>query len=61
MSITGYPQKKSKEEKEALEKAMKEFLKKGGKVKQIAEGEFTEARDLKYKFRKPAKSKNDNK
>lgn len=61
MSITGYPQKKSQEEKEELEKAMKEFLKKGGKVKQIAEGEFTEARDLKYKFRKPAKSKNDNK
>ena len=32
MSITGYPQKKSQEEKEELEKAMKEFLKKGGKV-----------------------------
>ena len=57
MSITGFPAKKSKEEKEELEKAMKEFLKKGGKVKQIAEGEFTEARDLKYKFRKPAQKK----
>ena len=59
MSITGHPNKSSEEEKLELEKAMKEFLKKGGKVKQIAEGEFTEARDMKYKFRKPAKAKNE--
>ena len=61
MSITGFPQRKSKEDQDVLEKAMKEFLKKGGKVKQIPEGEFTEAKDMKYKFRKPAKSTNDNK
>lgn len=36
------------------EKAVKEFLKKGGKVTTVPEGEFTEARDMKYKFRKPA-------
>lgn len=59
MSITGHPNKKTDEEKVALEKAMAEFLKKGGKVKQIAEGEFTEARDMKYKFRKPIKTKNE--
>lgn len=61
MSITGHPKKQSDEERNEIEKAMKEFLKKGGKVKQIAEGEFTEARDLKYKFRKPNTRKNDNK
>lgn len=57
MSITGFPSKKSKEENDAMEKAMAEFLKKGGKIKQIAEGEYTEAKDLKYKFRRPAKKK----
>ena len=57
MSITGFPEKKSQEEKDAMEKAMAEFLKKGGKIKQIAEGEHTEAKDMKYKFRKPAKKK----
>lgn len=36
------------------EKAVKEFLKNGGKVKKIAEGDHTEAKDMKYKFRKPA-------
>lgn len=57
MSITGFPAKKSKEEKDAMEKAMAEFLKKGGKIKQIAEGEYTEAKDMKYKFRRPAQKK----
>ena len=40
--------------REESEKAVKEFLKNGGKVKKIAEGEHTEAKDMKYKFRKPA-------
>ena len=57
MSITGFPAKKSQEEKDAMEKAMAEFLKKGGKIKQIAEGEYTEAKDMKYKFRRPAQKK----
>ena len=57
MSITGSQSKRTDEEKLELEKAMKEFLKKGGKVKKIPEGEFTEAKDMKYKFRKPAKTK----
>ena len=60
MSITGYPKKKTDKEEAELQEAMAEFLKKGGKIKQIAEGEFTEAKDMKYKFRKPAKTKNDN-
>lgn len=59
MSITGHPSKKSPEEKNEMEKAMKEFLNKGGKVKRIPEGEFTEARDMKYKFRRPAQKKSD--
>ena len=59
MSITGHPNKKTDEEKVALDKAMAEFLKRGGKVKQIPEGEFTEARDMKYKFRKTAPRKNE--
>ena len=56
-SITGFPAKKSDEEKAEIEKAMAEFLKKGGKIKQIAEGEHTEAKDMKYKFRRPANKK----
>lgn len=40
--------------REESEKAVKEFLKNGGKVKKIAEGDHTEAKDMKYKFRKPA-------
>lgn len=59
MSITGYPNRKTDEEKAEMDKAMKEFLKKGGKIKQIAEGEFTEARDMKYKFRKQPAKKSD--
>lgn len=61
MSITGHPPRRSKEEQTEVEKAMAEFLKKGGKVKQIPEGEFTEAKNMKYKFRKPNTRKNDNK
>ena len=57
MSITGFPAKKSQEEKDAMEKAMAEFLKNGGKIKQLAEGEHTEAKDMKYKFRRPAQKK----
>lgn len=57
MSITGHQIKSSDEERELLENAMQEFIKNGGKVKKIAEGEFTEARDMKYKFRRPLKNK----
>lgn len=59
MSITGHPSKKSPEEQLEMEKALKEFLNNGGKVKRIPEGEFTEARDMKYKFRRPAQKKSD--
>lgn len=40
--------------REESDKAIKEFLKNGGKITKVAEGEFTEAKDMKYKFRKPA-------
>lgn len=56
MSATSHISKRSDEDRAELEKAMKEFLKKGGKVKKIPEGEFTEAKDMKYKFRKPIKT-----
>ena len=61
MSITGHPPRRSKQEQSEVEKAMAEFLKKGGKVKQIPEGEFTEAKNMKYKFRKPNTRKNETK
>lgn len=56
-SITGFPAKRSDEEKAEMEKAMAEFLKKGGKIKKLEEGEHTEAKDMKYKFRRPAQKK----
>lgn len=40
--------------REESAKAVKKFLKDGGKITQVTEGDFTEAKDMKYKFRKPA-------
>lgn len=57
MSITGHGPRVSDEEKKRSEKFIEEFLKKGGKIKQIPEGEFTEAKDMKYKYRRGAKKK----
>lgn len=57
MSVTGSLPKKSDKEIDEMKKAMEEFLKKGGKIKKIDEGEYTEAKDMKYKFRKPALQK----
>lgn len=50
---------KSKREldREESKKAMEEFLKKGGKIKQIPEGLTTDAADMKYKFRRYQKKK----
>jgi len=59
MSITGHGSKISDEEKKQSEKFIQEFLKKGGKIKQIPEGEFTEAKNMKYKYRRGAKKKTD--
>lgn len=61
MSITGHPPRRSKQEQTEVDKAMAEFLKKGGKVKQIPEGVFTEAKNMKYKFRKLNTRKNETK
>ena len=48
---------KAKERERAREesqRAMEEYLKKGGKIKQIPEGMVTDAKDMKFKYRKPA-------
>jgi hypothetical protein len=55
MSITSIVNKKKQKDRELSEKAMKEFLEKGGKVKEIPEGEHTEAKDMKFKYRKQLK------
>lgn len=57
MSVTGNLPRKSDEERKKMEAEIKKFLKNGGKIKKIDEGEFTEAKDMKYKFRKPAVKK----
>ncbi len=54
MSVTGNLPRKTDEETDEMKKEIEKFLKKGGKIKKIEEGEFTEAKDMKYKFRKPA-------
>lgn len=57
MSATSHVSKRTERERQEADKAVAEFLKNGGKIKQIAEGEFTEAKDMKYKFRKTPKTK----
>ena len=46
--------KEREKAREESERALQEYLKKGGKVKQIPEGVITDAKDMKYKYRKPA-------
>lgn len=60
MSITRLPSDKLEETRDEVKRAMAEFLKNGGKITKVPEGEFTEAKDMKYKFRRPVK-KNDDK
>ena len=57
MSITRIKSLKLEKESEEAEKAMEEFLKKGGKIKKIPDGVHTEAKDMKYKYRRGAKKK----
>ena len=59
MSITRLPSERIEEARDEAQKAVEEFLKRGGKVKQIPEGEVTEAKDMKFKFRRYQKTKND--
>ena len=60
MSITRLPSDRLEETRDEVKRAMAEFIKSGGKITKVPEGEFTEAKDMKYKFRRPAK-KNDDK
>ena len=57
MSITRVITKKKQKDRELSDKALKEFLAKGGKVKEIPEGEITEAANMKFKYRKTGKKK----
>ena len=57
MSITRVVNKKKQKDREMSEKALKEFLAKGGKVKEIPEGEITEASNMKFRYRKTGKKK----
>ena len=55
MSITRVVNKKKQKDRELSEKALKEYLAKGGKIKEIPEGEITEAANMKFKYRKQLK------
>ena len=55
MSITSTVNKKKQKARELSKKAYKEFLKKGGKITEIPEGETTEASHMKYRYRKTKK------
>jgi hypothetical protein len=57
MSITRVVNKRKQKDRELSEKALKEFLAKGGKVKEIPEGEITEAANMKFKYRRTGKKK----
>jgi len=57
MSITRVVNKRKQKDRELSEKALKEFLAKGGKVKEIPEGEITEAANMKFKYRRNGKKK----
>ena len=57
MGVTSHVSKRTEQDRLEADKAIAEFLNKGGKIKEIPEGDFTEARDMKYKFRKPASPK----
>ena len=57
MSITRVVNKKKQKDRELSDKALKEFLAKGGKIKEIPEGGITEAANMKFKYRKTGKKK----
>tara|TARA_B110000858_G_C17722753_1_gene436093 strand:- start:126 stop:293 length:168 start_codon:yes stop_codon:yes gene_type:complete len=44
--------KKKQKDRDMSEKALKEYLAKGGKIKEIPEGEITEAANMKFKYRR---------
>jgi hypothetical protein len=60
MSITRLPGKSKEKIRRMSKKALEEYLKKGGKITEIPEGEITAAAHMKFKYRnarKPEHSK----
>lgn len=52
MSITRQIAEEQQKRREEADKAMEEFIAKGGKITVIDEGVTTEAKDMKYKYRR---------
>ena len=57
MSITRLPGKSKELERLKSKKALEDYLKKGGKITEIPEGEVTSAATMKYKYRNARKNK----
>jgi|TARA_R110002167_G_scaffold218189_1_gene422914 hypothetical protein len=55
MSITHNINKRKTKERLKSKKALEEFLKRGGKITEIPEGETTDAAHMKFKYRKTKK------
>ncbi len=57
MSITRIPGKSKEKIRDKAKKLADEYLKKGGKITEIPEGETTDAATMKYKYRNARKKK----
>ena len=57
MSITRQIAKEQQDRRDEADRAMEEYLAKGGKITKIEEGVTTEAKDLKFKYRRPMPKK----
>ena len=57
MSITRAIPKRKQKDTDISKKALEEYLKKGGKITEIPEGEITEAANMKYRYRNARKGK----
>jgi len=57
MSITRVAPKRKELERLKSKKALEDYLKKGGKITEIPEGEVTSAATMKYKYRNARKNK----
>ena len=59
MSITRAIPKRKLDQMAKSKKALEEYLKKGGKITEIPEGEITDAATMKFKYRKKRIKKHD--
>ncbi len=57
MSITRMPGKSKEKIRLMSKKALEKYLKNGGKITEIPEGETTDAATMKYKYRNARKKK----